>query len=147
MPPRSMIARLAGLRGREWVDLAMAVVRLAIARLRLNRVPVAEMLRTQPTLAPRAANLAVGDLVNRVSIAIARASRRVPWRSDCLVQALAARQWLASYGIPTELSIGVPAKGQSEFEAHAWLTHNGHVVTGGDVRRYVALRPAARSSE
>ncbi|GAA4716673.1 hypothetical protein GCM10023325_11470 [Sphingomonas lutea] len=79
--------------------------------------------------------------IDRVGIAIARACYRVPWRADCLIQALAAQRWLRRHGIPSRVAIGIRESGANPFEAHAWLISGDTVVTGGDVRDYLPLLP------
>lgn len=81
-------------------------------------------------------------LVTRVAWAVAVAARVVPWRSDCMVQALAARSWLAGQGLETRLVLGVPKQRGARFEAHAWLVCGDLTVTGGNVTGYTAFRPA-----
>jgi len=67
---------------------------------------------------------------------------RVPWRSDCLIQALAARRWLARAAAPSDVCIGV-RKDEQGFQAHAWLKVGERIVTGGDISSYAEL-PAAQ---
>lgn len=78
-------------------------------------------------------------LIKRVAYVIPRLAARVPWRADCLVQAMAAERWLAREGIATRLTLGVPKDKKPDFEAHAWLTVGDVVVTGGDISGYVPL--------
>ncbi|MCC1493811.1 lasso peptide biosynthesis B2 protein [Cognatishimia sp. F0-27] len=118
------------------VDLARAVLFLAVARVRVARAPLADFAvttqgRTEPLSAFEAA------LVHRVAWAIPRAANRVPWQSKCLVQAVAARTWLSRSGIDAELVLGMPRERTGPFEAHAWLRRDGIVITGGDVSGYV----------
>jgi hypothetical protein len=81
-----------------------------------------------------------------VRVAIARTSHRLPWRADCLVQALAARHWLRRLGVETSLCIGVPVRANDRFEAHAWLMHGDEMVTGGDIKDHrPLLDPALRT--
>lgn len=75
-------------------------------------------------------------LAQRIARAIPRAAGRVPWRSDCFVQALAAQYWLAQSGIGSELHIGVRTDVPGGFAAHAWLRHGDLTVTGGDFSAY-----------
>lgn len=67
------------------------------------------------------------------------AARLVPWRSDCLVQAMAAQRWLRREGRQTQLVIGVHKDPAGRFEAHAWLRCGMVTVTGGDVARFTPL--------
>lgn len=66
----------------------------------------------------------------------------VPWRSDCLIQAIAAKMWLNSLGIPSECRLAADAK-PSGLCAHAWLLSDGQVVTGGPLdTRMTMFQPA-----
>ena len=78
-------------------------------------------------------------LIERIAYVIPRVAARLPWRTDCLVQAIAAKRWLARSGIVSRLHFGVPREKQPEFEAHAWLTVGERIVTGGDIDVYVPL--------
>jgi hypothetical protein len=80
-----------------------------------------------------------GELIARIAYVLPRLSARLPWRSDCLVQAIAGQNWLASHGLASEIQIGVERPADGPFGAHAWLVHDGIVVTGGDVTRYHRL--------
>lgn len=87
------------------------------------------------------------DFVKRVSYIIPRIAARLPWRADCLVQALAAKQWLRSRGIASTIEMGIPREPPPEFQAHAWLRAGDMVVTGGDVGGYVPFRkPSLKSA-
>ena len=77
--------------------------------------------------------------MERVAFAIPRVGTRLPWRADCLVQALAAQRWLRRHGVATQLIIGARKPTPTEFEAHAWLKVGERVVTGGDIGGYVPL--------
>ena len=78
-------------------------------------------------------------LISRVAFAVPIVAARVPWRADCLVQALAAQRWLRRKGIPTTLHVGVHKEIPAEFEAHAWLMQGGTIITGGDIKRFTPL--------
>lgn len=77
--------------------------------------------------------------VEQVAYVIPRIAARLPWRADCLVQALAAQRWLRRCGIASQITIGVDRTPEGEFAAHAWLTQAGRVVTGGEISRYRIL--------
>jgi hypothetical protein len=79
-------------------------------------------------------------LVERVAYTLPVMGLRTPWRSDCLVQALAGRHWLARAGIAADIRLGV--RTEADFGAHAWLKVGERVVTGGDVSTYAELPPA-----
>ncbi|MBG0792652.1 lasso peptide biosynthesis B2 protein [Methylocystis sp. H62] len=56
-------------------------------------------------------------------------ARQVTPNPTCLVRALAASRLLAKYGYKSTLHIGV-RRGDSGFEAHAWLEHDGNAIIG-----------------
>ena len=123
---------------RTWTDLLRAVSNLAWARRKLGNAAPSELVqnRAASVLAPAADQ---DELVKRVAIAIPRAASRVPWRADCLVQALAAERWLTQKGVATVLCIGARKDEQSQFHAHAWLKAGETIVTGGDIGAYAPL--------
>jgi len=43
----------------------------------------------------------------------------VPSRTDCRVQALAARRWLSRHGLVSRLVLGAREPSSTEFKAHA----------------------------
>lgn len=121
-------------------DLWLAVLRaggeLAWARYRLARCETRELLQAP---APRLHHRPRHHQAALVAWAIPRVAARVPWRADCLVQALAARRWLHGCGVDSELYLGTRKDRPAGFEAHAWLCVEGRVVTGGDISGFVPL--------
>ena len=75
----------------------------------------------------------------RITYVLPRLSDRLPWRSDCLIQAIAGQNWLLSHGVASEIQIGVEKPAGGKFGAHAWLMHGEHIVTGGDIDQYNVL--------
>lgn len=121
-----------------WSVALRAVWELALARLALGRRSARDLFCyaqkcTKKRDCPDAA------LPARVAWAIPRIAARVPWRADCLVQALAARRWLARKSIASNLCIGTRKDRCSGFEAHAWLCVDQRVITGGDIDEFVSL--------
>lgn len=126
---------------RVWVDLLVSSWELALANRALRRTPPGQL----PLLpiARREDSRAILSLqqiafIERVSYAVSAMGLRVPWRSDCLVQALAARRWLARASISSDVCIGV-RKNEEGFQAHAWLKVGERIVTGGDTSSYAEL--------
>lgn len=78
-------------------------------------------------------------VIERIGYVLPRLSDRLPWRSDCLVQAIAGQNWLATMGLASEIQIGVELPDGGKFGAHAWLKHGETVVTGGEIERYHLL--------
>lgn len=79
------------------------------------------------------------EAIARAAFAIPRTARFMPFRADCLVQALAARNWLLADGIASEIRIGIEQGQETGFGSHAWLTYGEDVVIGGDIGRYVVI--------
>ncbi len=119
--------------------LGRALIELAVARFRLggdhsrhlrcsSDTPPAPMLTREQAL-----------IVDQVAFAIPRVADRLPWRADCLVQALAGERWLRRRGIAAQLFIGVRADGPAPLDAHAWLKAGDRIVTGGDITAFSPL--------
>lgn len=122
--------RLRVLSGQDWLALVPACAELARARMRLQTIN-AKGFHTHPLAAFQTdADARHG---RRIGLAVSRAARIVPWRSDCLVQAEAARHWLARLGIDSDIRLGARKTGYGTLDAHAWLISRGQVVTGGDI--------------
>lgn len=134
------LQRVRRLRVPDWRELSVAVTELMRARWRIARTPAAQLL-AELRRPPAPSALADIDAVSagRVAWAVQAAAGRVPWRSDCLVQAIAAQRWLARERRPTQLVIGVHKDAAGRFEAHAWLRCGSVTVTGGDVARFTPL--------
>ena len=134
------LKRAAGLDWTTRGDLMRAIVELAIARLRLGTGETRELL-SRMRVPQDPASISTPDqkfdeIMTRVSFAIPRAGARVPWRADCLVQALAAQHWLRRHRVLTTLFIGVRKSTTSDLEAHAWLMAGDRVITGGQAGPY-----------
>jgi hypothetical protein len=132
------LKRAARLDWTTWGDLTRAVVELAIARLRLGTAETRELLSRMRHDPPpvSTSDQKFDSIVDRVSFAIPRVGARVPWRADCLVQALAAQHWLRRRRVLTTLFIGVRKSTTADLEAHAWLMAGDRIITGGQAGPY-----------
>ena len=118
--------------------------RIAFARLEAKAIPVRNQASRQaadPSAEVEEATLA------RLTYVLPRLSNRLPWRSDCLVQAIAAQNWLAALGAASEIRIGVENPADGDFGAHAWLMHRNRIITGGDIGRYDLLYSDSRMAD
>lgn len=131
-----------------WFVLVRAVFELARARYRLGSRNAQDLLRQPFDLLSANSGGSTSfallspsqrQLIDRMGFAIPRLGVRVPWRADCLVQALAAQRWLASAGIGSMLCLGVRRDVGAAFEAHAWLRVDEQVVVGGDIADFTLL--------
>jgi hypothetical protein len=125
---------------------AEALVALARARLALPGTSPEDVLQRNAAVArrvalhdPSANGVPAESGCADVSFIIPRLAFRLPWRADCLVQALAGQQMLLRRGIASEISVGTTKHSDGSFEAHAWLTHEAQIILGGDISRFEPL--------
>ena len=147
MKTTSRLRKLSGRSPIVIVDCLCAVFELARANRSFRNLPPRELVdhvRTSPigTTQPDGGKFDT-RLVERVAFAIPAIALRVPWRSDCMVQAMAAQSWLGRYNISSTMTIGVCKDAPTGFGAHAWLSVGNVVVTGGDISGYVAIETPA----
>lgn len=107
--------------------------RIIFARFEAKWIPQRNACARSNAKAGAAANEAQ---LARIAYVIPRLSDRLPWRSDCLIQAIAGQNWLSSHGLYSEIQIGVENPTDGKFGAHAWLIHRDMVITGGDIAQY-----------
>ena len=142
-PPKSGKARI-----RLLIGLFPAVLRagckLILARLKFQGLTPPE-IQDLNRLAARVGTAGNGTaestaiLIERVAYVIPRVANRLPWRADCLIQAMAAQRWLRTKGVATLISIGVHRPEDKSFSAHAWLKHGERIVTGGEISAFSPL--------
>jgi len=58
-------------------------------------------------------------------------ARRTPWKSTCLVKALAANKMLHKRKIDHKIHFGVASTLNNQFEAHSWVSVEDEVLIGG----------------
>jgi hypothetical protein len=126
---------------RGWRDVAVACWELARANAAFRRTPASELPLLADDRGGEPLTARQRELIERVAYIVPIMGLRVPWRSDCVVQALAARRWLARGGVGSNLCIGVRSDAQG-FQAHAWLRVGERIVTGGDISSYAELPPS-----
>ncbi|WP_394729486.1 lasso peptide biosynthesis B2 protein [Altererythrobacter sp. GH1-8] len=113
--------------------------RIALVRLTPKRLlALNDQARTMAALASQA-HSREAETLERITFLLPRIAARLPWRSDCLVQALAAQRWLSAHSVAATIEIGVQRDAESEFRAHAWLLHQGQVVLGGEAGDFTPL--------
>jgi Transglutaminase-like superfamily len=132
--------RAAGLSLQDWRYLAIAVRELLIARIRHASQPVGKILHDlqDERLQSDGDTRRAVDLV-RLSWAISAAAARVPWRSDCVLQAMAADHWLRRYGMASKFFVGVAKDAGGKLESHAWLQCGEVTVTGANDQNFTCL--------
>lgn len=118
-----------------WLGLARAAV--VVLPLRWIMVGLGQSIG----IATSTAQLVGNSELQGVAWAISVASRRTPWQSNCLAQALAGQIMLRRRGIASTLYLGVMKEGPNMLVAHAWLSSQAMIVTGGhqQLERYVVV--------
>ncbi len=107
--------------------LALALARAATALPFRWLMIDQEALGALPAAVDRVSQDARARAVGRM---IARVERRLPWKSNCLVEALAARAMLRRRRIASVLHFGV-TRSEGRLTAHAWLEAGEGCVCGG----------------
>jgi hypothetical protein len=123
--------------GKEWRLLVEAGGLLVAARLAVWLVPfrrlaahLGDEMAESPaddTEAQRAAAAPIGRAVRTLG-------RRLPWMSQCLVQAVSATWMLQRRRIPSTLYFGVAKDSNGKVTAHAWVRCGTQVLTGAKER-------------
>jgi hypothetical protein len=123
------------------------VTELLRARIVFARVPAQRLIRDLQARSASGAGPGQAAPEARVELlawSIRAAAPRVPWRSDCLIQVLAAERVLRGWGLAPRFNLGVENDGEHGFSAHVWLEQDGMIVTGGPVDRLTRMiGPAA----
>lgn len=126
--------------------LSEALVALGHARLILHRTSPVDVLRRNAAAAartarrvPAAPDSEVAESCAQIGFIVPRAALRLPWRADCLVQALAGQAMLLRRGTAGTIAVGAAKHPDGSFEAHAWLLCGSEVILGGDISRFEPL--------
>lgn len=106
--------------------LAEVGVDLAMATLALRLRPFETVMARIGTTDADAIDPAEAKMLAR---ALRAWDRRLPWRTRCFEQGLAAMRYLARHGHAATLHYGARGAGQ-ELEAHVWVTSGGVDVVG-----------------
>lgn len=120
---------------------AEALVALAHARLILYRTRPEDVLARNEAAQALAARSEAerAEACAHITYVIPRLVLRLPWRADCLVQALAAQTMLQRRNVSSTIVIGTAKHPDGRFEAHAWLCCGDEIVLGGDIARFEPL--------
>lgn len=123
----------------RWL-LLEALVGLGLARVAVLTIPfrwILYGLDQQIGTANGAPQPSQQTVIRQVAWAIRGVSRRTPWQSNCLTQAVAGQLMLRRRRIAGTLYLGVLKEGQNALAAHAWLQSNEIIVTGdGQLDRF-----------
>jgi hypothetical protein len=116
--------------------LAEAFFELCVARFKVSFVPFQtykKELGHHMHVTSEHTVLAQQALAKRLSWAVQKTARYTPFKSNCMVQALAAKRMCKKRGLATTLYIGVGrdrGSSQPQKSNHAWLRSGSFIVTG-----------------
>ncbi|WP_151736839.1 lasso peptide biosynthesis B2 protein [Paenibacillus tengchongensis] len=114
--------------------LPEALWRLFLARLQLLQpfAKTAPRLGMQSMESAEAAKAQELEVIRNVTKAIRVMSRYTPWKSTCMVRAVAGLRMLEKRGVESTLYMGVARDKAGRMIAHAWLRSGEHYVSGDD---------------
>ena len=114
---------------REVGQFAAAWLALVVARLAIRLLPFRAIVRTLRW--GRAESVTDERPGFELARAVRRAAARVPWRTVCLDQGLAAHWLMRSRGIPSIFHYGIDPAGR-ELSAHVWVSLRDRILIGED---------------
>ena len=122
----------------SWRDrflLSEAVLGLGIAGLAIAVLPFRSVgfLAGRPIRRPELPRQERLNNVQRIRWAITRAAARVPWRTMCFEQGLAAQLMLRRRGIPAVLYYGAKQDDHRGLNAHVWVCDGEVEVIGAEI--------------
>lgn len=118
-----------------------ALIALAYARSILHRTRPEDILARNGAARQHANQITadLGQQCAKIAFIVPRLAQRLPWRADCLVQAIAGQVMLSRRRVTSEIVVGTAKHPDGTFEAHAWLTCAGRVILGGNIARFAPL--------
>ena len=108
--------------------LLLGLARLMTMAMKFNQF--SRILGMQVSREPKAPDVAQLERAREVASIIAEASRRAPWKTRCLVRAIAAQLMLKRHRINSTLYLGVARSGNKPLKAHAWVKCGDIFLTG-----------------
>ena len=127
--PPNRIRRLRKLDANRLSLLAEAAGTLAAVSFALHVLPFKRVIRMGSVALGQGLSSASGD---RCIWAVEAAARRVPWRTVCIQQGIAAQRMLRRRGIDAVLHYGIANNGEGgKLAAHVWVVADGRALIGG----------------
>lgn len=118
--------------------LAHACWQLSLARLALTARPFRNLVAgselSPGNAVPNRLESSAQRAADTTAWAVQTAAGQLPWRSNCLVQAIAAQRMLIKQDVSGVIYLGAASgtrvSDQSELMAHAWLKCGDNFITG-----------------
>lgn len=142
-----MIKKSARMSPTERGFLIKALIALLWARIEFSYKPTDKLFRylqhNPPSYSSQYSHHK--NEIKLISWAVQTAAAYLPWRTDCTVQAIAAKRLLAKRAIASDFYVGVKNDEASPFSAHAWLMCESTYVTGYAATQFTSiLEPTAQ---
>lgn len=127
----------------------IAIFRLVRARIKFAYLPIRNLLKQNRKIGEKLrdeteASASEVVFAHRIAYILPRVAQRMPFRSDCLIQAIAGQDWLAFRGFASEIIIGVKPPDNQWLEAHAWLEFGKIAITGGEIEPYAPIGQSSK---
>lgn len=119
---------------RDQLLLIEAFALTGVARLIILLVPfhkLASFIGKHMKESPLQVSETAQFTIHKIKWAVTLVSFHTPWKSKCLVQALAAQTMLKRRRIDSTLYLGVARDRENHLIAHAWLRSGEDIITGG----------------
>lgn len=117
----------------------LAMARLRLSAFRTSDVQLRNRIAEDHVLGNGFAGPARHELVAQIAWTVPRVARFLPFRADCLVQAMAAQDWLRENGVSARLTVGIRQGDDYPLESHAWLSIGGEVIVGGEIADFAEV--------
>ncbi|MEM6438601.1 MAG: lasso peptide biosynthesis B2 protein [Pseudomonadota bacterium] len=117
------------------LDHLAAAAWLIRARRRFGRHGATQLFAILSDASTRGSERRPLDL-KRAERAIRRLARLMPFRADCVVQALAAKMWLDERGLDSRMKLA--ADTSKGLAAHVWMLSGDQVIAGGTLNTTMA---------
>nr|WP_294811062.1 lasso peptide biosynthesis B2 protein [uncultured Sphingomonas sp.] len=124
------LSRIRTLHWRQWQLLAEAGLFLAAAAAAIALLPFARVARLAGREGPATGRAPEAGQLLELRWAIQAIARRVPFRSKCFEQGLAAQWMLHRRGVETTLFYGAARREGGELIAHVWVRSGERDVIG-----------------
>ncbi len=124
----------------DWGLLLEAGFTLARARLLVRRTPFPKLAKRFGQLDLETPKDTPNQKAEKIGWAVKTAAKCVPWRSECLEQAVCAKLTLKQKRYPSTMYFGTLRNGLA-LQAHAWV-RCGNLVVVGDVGHQVFIQIA-----
>lgn len=144
-----MLKKSTRLSSTEWSYLLKALIALLRARIEFSFKPTDKLFRDlQHNPPPHSSRYSHHmNEIKLISWAVQTSAAYLPWRTDCTVQAIAAKRLLAKQAITSDFYVGVKNDEANPFSAHAWLMCGSTYVTGYAATEFTPiLRPASQQA-